>query len=108
MPASPGGAGVLVRHAADVLDEVGRDLADAVAAQGETIDEAAEAGFDAGALHLGDRRIVLRLGAVGLGMRQMSCACTRGTPCPSSRARAISQSGCGWLPTTVLGIMWVG
>ena len=38
-----------MRHAADVLDEVGRHLGrvtDPVAAQGQRVDEAAEAGFD--------------------------------------------------------------
>src|SRR5439155_6298408 len=39
-------AAELVRYAAYVLDEVGRHLADPVAAQGQRVDQAAEAGFD--------------------------------------------------------------
>jgi hypothetical protein len=35
-----------VRHPADILHQIGGDLADTVAAQGEGIGEAAEAMFD--------------------------------------------------------------
>jgi len=35
-----------VRHAADVLDEAGWHLADALAAQRQRVDEPAEAAFD--------------------------------------------------------------